>query len=236
MRFIKQLCLSILSLTVFVHAGDPPKVLGDYMQKDKEIRAEVVQMTIPKEFLQFDKIVAKLRMTEPEWFAEHMKKAAPGDPIPPYDAKFGITKEEYDKYIKLWQSREFKKVANGDLRLMLKESSDGNWVINANGLGMPISLLSFNPKTGNFKSTNGEMKRIADINSPAVSEFGAWTGHEWKYLHKGQLSVSKENLAIGLTGDKKYGILIYSLQEMSRQGVLVEDKLLMIRFVPKKAK
>lgn len=242
---------------MLVHAGDPPKVLGDYMEKDKMIRAEVVQMVIPDKFYKFDAMILKLKKKDPKWFADHMKKAPKGDPIPPYDKKLGVTKEEYDMYIKLWNQREYRKVKDGDLVLKLTETLDGKWTIvklapqvildketkkrktiwvyDSTGLGAEISSLAFDPKKGTFSSMNGELKRIGDIDSPAANQYGAWKGHEWRFFEKGSLSAKKENIAIGRTGDKKYGILIYSRQEVSKQGFFVEDKQFIIRFIPKKA-
>jgi len=43
-------------------------------------------------------------------------------------------------------------------------------------------------------------------------------------------------MAIGRTGDGRYGLIFHSLQELSGQGQLLADNLLIIRFVPNKIK
>jgi len=226
--------LSISALTA--SAGNPPEQLGAYLEKDKVVRGEVVQLDVPVEFRKFEIVLLKAREKDPKWFEEHMKKSGKSSTIPAYDAKLGITKEEYDKYLKVWDQRKYKKVEGGDVTLRLMEDSDKNWIINVSGKGVPISLIKYKPAEDVFKSSNGVMKRIEDIDSPADSIYRAWKGHEWRFFSETPLLKIKENLAIGRTADTKYGILIYSLQEVTAGGTPLADRLMIIRFVPKKLK
>lgn len=224
--------LSVLNAS----AANPPKQLGAYLEKDKTVRGEVVQLDVPAEFRKFEIILIKAKEKDPKWFKEHVAKSGENSTIPIYHEKLGITKAEYDKYIKIWNQRKYKKVKNGDIQLTLREDSDKNWVISVTGLGMPISLIKYVPGEDAFKSSNGVMKRIEDINSPADSIYRAWKGHEWRYFKESPLLKVKENIAIGRTADTRYGMLIYSLQEVTAEGTPLADRLMIIRFVPKKLK
>jgi len=62
------------------------------------------------------------------------------------------------------------------------------------------------------------------------------SGYEWRFFKDGNLTKAKENLAIGRTGDGRYGLLFHSLQEITGRGQLLADNLLIIRFVPTKLK
>jgi hypothetical protein len=210
-----------------VLAADAPKVLADYLIPNTMIKGEVVVVVPPKEL---DKYIAKVEeaaRANPEWFKEHAKNGKPGVPLP-FDERLGLTKEEYDDYLKFWGKREFKGIEAVPIRL--SESSDGRWSIIVGGKAVSLSTLKFDPKSDSFKSPNGELKRIEDVAADGNSTLGAWTGHEWKFEEKSSLGTLKENFAIGKTGDKKYGLLVYRLQEMSEQGSKIADNGMVVRF------
>ena len=146
----------------------------------------------------------------------------------PFDDRLGLTREEYDDYLKYWGKREFKGIEAVPIRL--SESSDGRWTIIVGGRAATLSTLKFDPKAEAFKSPNGELKRIEDVDADGNSTLGAWTGHEWKFEEKSSLGTLKENFAIGKTGDKKYGLLVYRLQEVSEQGSKIADDGVVVRF------
>ncbi len=236
---LKQLFVSIvgvISLTGAVTAGAPPKVFSDYLDKDVIVKGEVVKMEFPKEFFKFKTLLEKAEANDPKWFKEHLLKSGADNPIPDFDTKLGITQAEYDNYIKLWEKRQYKRVEDGQVELMLVEQAPSEWVVNVSGKGMPISLIKYFEKSDTFKTFNGVMKRIEDIKMAPTSVYQEWSGHEWRYFNEGPLVKTKENFAIGRTGDTRYGIMIYSLQELSSEGLILADELLMIRFVPNKVK
>ncbi len=237
-RFKSLFILALASVASIsaIQAASPPKQLGAYLEENKTVRGEVVKLDVPVEFVKFELELKKAKIKDPKWFAEHMKKSGKNATIPTFHKKLGISKADYDKYLKIWNKRTYKKVDKGDVLLRLTEESKGNWVINVSGKGMPISLITYNAKDDSFKSSNGVLKRIEDINSPADSIYRAWKGHEWRYFNSSAIVKTKENIAIGRTADTRYGILIYSLQEISGEGTPLADDLMIIRFIPKKIK
>lgn len=210
-----------------VFAADAPKVLSDYLIPNTMIKGEVVKVVPPAELDKYILKVEEAARANPEWFREHAKKGKPGVPLP-FDERLGLTKEEYDDYIKFWGKREFKGIEVVPIRL--SASSDGRWSIIVGGRAAMLSTLKFDPKADAFKSPNGELKRIEDVAADANSTLGAWTGHEWKFEEKSSLGTLKENFAIGKTGDKKYGLLVYRLQEVSEQGSKIADDGMVVRF------
>ena len=121
----------------------------------------------------------------------------------PFDEKLGLTKEEYDEYLKLWAQREYKPVEAVILRLT--GDKENRWTINVAGSAHSISMLKYHPKEDEFRSPNGTLKRLEDVNADANSTLGAWTGHEWKYEEATSLGTTKENIAVGKTGDGRVG-------------------------------
>ncbi len=225
MKRISSSLFAILSVGAF--AAEAPKVIGDYLTPNVLIKGEIVVVVPPPEL---DKYVAKVEESarkDPEWFREHAKNAKPGVPLP-YDERLGLTKEEYEEYLKYWGKREFKGIEAVPIRLT--GGSDGRWNINIGGAGQVISTLKYDPKTDLFRSPNGELKRIEDVAADANSTLGAWSGQEWKFEEKTGLGTTKENIAVGKTGDKKFGLVVYRLQEISEQGTRLIDRGVVVRF------
>ncbi len=225
MKRILSPFLVVFSASAF--AADVPKVLGDYLTPNVVIKGEIVVVVPPKELDQYIAKVEEAARKDPKWFSEHAKTGKPGVPLP-FDEKLGLTKEEYDEYLKWWGKREFKGIEAVPIRLT--SGSDGRWTINIGGTAQAMSTLKYDPKADHFRSPNGELKRIEDVAADANSTLGAWTGQEWKFEEKTGLGTTKENIAIGKTGDKKYGLVVYRLQEISDQGTRLIDRGMVVRF------
>jgi len=219
-------------LTITATAGEIPKIFASLLAKDIPIRGQIGIVLPPPEI---DKYVAKVEIAarkDPKWFREFSEQGKPGAPLP-YDERLGLTKEEYDEYINLWNKREFKPSA--DVMLLLRESTTGTWSVTATGEASAITTLRYDPKSDSFRSPNGELKRIEDINAPADSILGAWTGSEWKFDEETTLGKTKENLAFGKMAGDKYGLIVYRFQEISSEGTRLVDKSLVVRFALGKA-
>lgn len=217
-----------LSLAPVAADSEVPEILGTYFDKEKTVAGEVGAIMPPEEINKYIAKVQAAATANPEWYAEFSREAKPGIPLP-WHQNLGLSKEEYEDYLKLWDQRQFK--TRQQVVIRLEEPKPGEWMIRVSGVGMTISLLRFNPETGNFKSPNGELKRIDDINAEERSILGAWAGQEWRYENKSEFISTRENLALGTYKDGKHCLLIYRLQE-STSGRRLADKSLVIRFTP----
>ncbi len=224
------LLLVIVSIQLISAASKTPPILAAFLTKDKAVSGEVGAIIPPKEINKYIAKVQAAAKLDPPWHAEYAKKATPGIPLP-WHEKLGLTKEEYGDYIKLWGQREFKAVQQVVIRL--EEPKPGEWMIRVSGVGMSISLLRYNLETDTFKSPNGILKRIEDIDAEERSILGAWKGKEWRYEQNSGFISTKENLALGTFKGGKNCVLIYRLLE-STSGHLLADKSLVIRFSPPK--
>ena len=228
----------IIGLCSFSSAK-PPAMLAKFFEANKEVRGEIVKIDVPGEFMKYREILAKAQAEDQEWYKKLQEKAGDQSLLLPYDAKLGISKTEYAKYKALYEKRKYKRVNGGEVSLMLTENGDESWTINVfaqKGVTTPLSALSYMEKDDTFKSINGSLVRIDDIDSSKASVYRDWKGYEWRYFADGDLVKTKENLAIGRTGDGRYGLLFHSLQELSGRGQLLADNLIIIRFVPTKLK
>lgn len=203
-----------------------PALLKSFLKLDQPVRAEAIVVLPPPEIAKYISKVEQAAAKDKKWFAEYSKDTKPGVPLP-YHEKLGLTKEEYDEYLALWAKREFK-VAQ-EITLLLRRGSEGRWNIIASGNAGAISSLRYSEKDDNWKSTNGIMTRLDDVNADPMTILGAWTGKEWRFEEETTLSKLKENFAIGITADNKYHLLVYRAQEMTSNGTRLLDKNLVVR-------
>ncbi len=203
---------------------DAPQKLS-ILPVGETIRGEVVIVTPPQEINKYLAQVEAAAKADPEWFKEYTKDAEPGVPIS-FHEKLGLSKEEYEAYMKLWDAREYQKVE--DVIVQLDQPKEGQWSIRVSGSGTPISLMRY--KGGSFHSPNGELVALEDIDSDERSILGAWKGHEWRYQEDTALGKVKENLAIGKMKTRNFGLLIYRLQEVTASGRPIIDRSVVIRF------
>lgn len=224
--------VALLASFCIASAAEMPDVLAKHFKADEPVKAQVIMVVPPKEFEKFVQKLSQAAQKNPEWFEEHAANNTDGSPIPEYHENLGMSSEEYDKYVALWDSREVKKIE--DISLMVTESGEGEWKLNGTGAANSLSLIRYIAAENQFKSPNGVLESINDINAPAKSLLGAWTGKEWRYQSENSLTKMKENLALGTSEDGKYGMLIYRLQEVTNSGRPLFDKSLVIRFAAKK--
>lgn len=222
-----HLPLIVLASLCTLHAKDVPKVFEGLFVENIPMKAQIGVIMPPPEI---DKYVAKVGTAarlDPKWFREYSGQSTPGAPLP-FDKRLGLTQEEYNEYLKLWNQREFKPIE--DVILLLRQNTGDTWTINCTGSGSMLTTLRYDPKTDSFLSPNGELKRLKDIDADPSSILGKWTGHEWKFEEKTDLENIKENFAVGQFAGNKYGIVIYRAQELSSEGTNLLDKSIVIRF------
>ena len=210
-------------------AQEVPALFKEIFKPNEPTKAELVVVVPPPEIEKYISKVAESTKKDPAWFAEHAKTSKPGVPLP-FHEKLGLTQAEYDEYIALWNKREFK-VAH-EIGMMLRLTSDGRWNLLGAGPASAISSLRFSEKEDNWKSSNGILKRLADIDADPMSILGGWKGKEWKFEEETTLSKLKENVAVGATNDGKYHLIVYRAQENTSAGTRLLDKSLVIR-IPK---
>ncbi len=206
--------------------------LADFLTAKKTVKGDIVTVVPPEEIHNYLKKVDEASRKDPAWFEEHSKKARPGVPLP-YDPKLGLSEAEYAEYLKLWDSRKF--VSQAKVTIMLNDLGEDVWQLSVSGPGMPIRLLRYNAKDDAWKSSNGALKRIKDINADERSILGGWRGKEWKMEKEDTFVKAKENIAIGRDTKGKYGLIVYRYQEVDGAGRRVFDESMVIRFNPVKA-
>lgn len=210
-----------------VAQANVPEIFKGLFEKDTPVRAQIGMVLPPAEI---DKHVAKVEAAarvDPDWFREYSTSSPPGTPLP-YHEKLGLTRAEYDDYIALWRKREFRPME--DVMLLLRESTGGTWTLTATGEASMLSTLRYHVEADEFRSPNGKLDRIEDIDAHPDSILGAWKGPEWRFEEETGLGQTKENIAFGKFADGKHGLVVYRVQEISSEGTRLMDRSLVVRF------
>lgn len=222
---MKFLCTLIL-LTATLHA-EVPKVFQGLFEEEVPVRANIGIVMPPPEIEKFIAKVEAAARKNPEWFEEYSKSAKAGIPLA-YHENLGLTKDEYNEYIVLWDKRTFK--STEEVMLILRKTFDDTWTFTASGEAGAISTLRYNPETDTFRSPSGTLERLEDIKADEKSILGAWSGKEWRFQETTGLGLTKENFAIGKLDKGGFGLIIYRAQEVSTEGSRLLDKSLVLRF------
>ena len=224
--------LLAISLISSVAKAEVPKAFAGLFEQDTPVRGQIGMIAPPREISKYVGKVETAARKDPKWFKDFSDKAKPGVPLP-YDERLGLTKEEYDQYLVLWNKREFK--ASEDVMLLLRKGSGGTWSIIATGGASAVSTLRYSEKDDVFHSPDGDLKRIDDIKADPGSIFGEWTGQEWKFEQETEYDKTKENFALGRFSDNKFGLLVYRVQSVSSAGSRLQDANVVVRFALGKA-
>lgn len=204
-------------------------VLAEYLKPNERVQAEVIVVVTPDELGPLRAKIDQAAVADPEWFAEHIKKDAGEKPFL-YDERMGLTKEEYDTYLALWDSRKFEVVQKVHVELI--EGRKGMWKLDVAGPGLPIRLLSYSPEDDHFVSPNGDLKRIEDIAASPSSILRKWSGKEWRVEKETPFGRTKTNFAIGRMAAGGFGLLVYRYQEVGAMPGERYDQSVLVRFKP----
>ncbi|MDC0290658.1 hypothetical protein OAL08_02480 [Akkermansiaceae bacterium] len=203
-----------------------PKIFTNILDPNKLYEGQRVVVTPPEEIEKYIKLVKEGAKNDPEWYEEYSKNAKPGVPLP-FHKNLNLTTVQYQEYLELWGKREFKILEKIGVLLELRR---GKWCFRLSGTGAMISLLRYDEKEDVFRSTNGVMKRIDDIDAGEETILGEWKGAEWRFEEETPLGKTKENLALGKAADGKFGFLVYRLQDITANNTVLEDVSRVIRF------
>lgn len=203
-----------------------PKIFTDYIVPNQTYEAERVVVSPPKEIQKYIDLVKEGAKKNPEWYAEYSKESKPGVPLK-YHKNLNLTEAQYKEYLALWEKREFQVLEKVGVRF---QQLGNRWHFAMSGAGARISLLRYDEKEDGFRSTNGLLKRIDDIDAGPETILGEWKGVEWRFEEEDDLGKSKENLALGKSADGKFGYVVYRLQDITANNTVLEDVSVVIRF------
>lgn len=204
-----------------------PEILTKYLPVDQVIKGNVVTVRPPEEIKKYIEKVKLGAQKNPKWYAEYAQKAKHGVPLP-FHENLGLSKDEYQKYRKLWSQRKFKVIQ--PIEIHMRPLGD-KWMILFSENTCDLSLLQYNSEEDAFDGTGkGQLSRIKDIEADAESILGAWKGPEWQNKKKSQQGRTEESFAIGKEADGKNGLINYRIKKTTPQGAILSYENMVIRF------
>jgi hypothetical protein len=186
----------------------------------------VLDEELPKYLAKFDEGLKKVSEQDR---VDLLKQAKPDMPIP-FDVRLGISQEEYDAYLACWNKRKPADIVPVVARFD-KSGEPGVWSLFAvaNQTPLPLSTLKYDANKDEWISSNGRLVRKEDINAPAESLMGAWSGQSWALEKSDSLTKMGEQISMGKTADGKFVYFNYAMLEVSNMGRILSRESVNIR-------
>lgn len=229
LKYFASIFMAVAMITPSFAAAETP-VVGGYLPEKGLVKGALVKVELDQElpsFLKkFQESSNKLSQEEQQSLAKLVK---PGYPLP-YDERFGLSKEEYAKYLESWNKKKVTDVSPVVLGLEATSRKDiWKMVSSTQTSPLPLSTLEYDSAKNIWISPNGELTFKGDVTHTAESQLGAWKGQEWLLEKKDSLSQFAENLIIGKTDDGQYVYVIYNILELTNEGRPTWNENLVIR-------
>ena len=141
----------------------------DYMPLDKPIKTKVMVLQTNPELIPIAKKLSRAVARHRKWFTAFVAKLQPGQ-IMPYHPNLGISKQEYDKFVKEGRRMQLKKVDS--LTMKFQTIEPGKYVIKTN---KPTPVDGLIITQHDVTTPYGIASKISIIdNQDSESPLGAW--------------------------------------------------------------
>lgn len=181
---------------------------------------DVMELKAPPRLEELTKKLRRAVAKEPDWWLAHLKKAKPGEPLP-YDARLGLTKEEYGEYLRLARKMTLTKVKTA--KVQVKRA--GGRVVLSFGEDLPgFKEVILDLKADTVTTPFGVMTERSRIRaSGGQKATGPWDGIQWKFARSEEEPprLTLVTFALGKLKGSGRGILYYDVKqggEKSRTG------------------
>jgi hypothetical protein len=140
----------------------------------REVDVEIMGIKISEEVRRIQATFEAAMKSNAQWFMNYVKTTArPGEPLA-YHPNFGVTKEEYDRYLNHMANIQYEPAGSGRLRFTAQP--DGTTLMeNVSGLdgfhGMVIDT-----KNARVETPWGTVPLNDPVHSPSGSALGKWDG------------------------------------------------------------
>lgn len=150
---------------------------------------------------------------DPQWFQQHVRSARPGEPLP-YDAKLGLTREEYDEFLRLAGSMGLRKVAEAPLAVR----AEGSRLVFDGGAGMPdLTGVAIDLASDQLVTPLATVAGSREVhNDGAGAGIGPWDGRTWSLeeLSEDGRDGKVVSLSVGRLRESGRGVLYWQLRQV----------------------
>lgn len=181
------------------------------------VEVDVMDFSFPARLFELaEKLQSSVARNEAWWY-NHVQNTPPGEPLP-YDPRMGLSKSEYEEFLRLGASPTLVKIAESTLEFSWINGKrvritgpEMLWILD----GVEIDLDSDSVET-----PFGKLLDRTEVNNLSEdSATGPWSGHQWSLVSFSELmSVS---LAFGRLHENGRGILYYKVRSAQGEATLI---------------
>ncbi len=148
-----------------------------------------------------------------EWFQQQVRRARPGEPLP-YDERLGLTRAEYEEYLRLARSMGLRKVAEAPLRVR----AEGQRLVLDGGTGMPdLTGVTIELAADQLVTPLGTVTGSREVhNDGEGAAIGAWDGRTWRLeeLSADERDAKVISLSVGRLRESGRGMLYWEARQV----------------------
>jgi hypothetical protein len=187
--------------------------------------AHVMQPVAPARLTALTTKLQLAAQKQPEWWMAQIRKARPGEPVP-YDPRLGLTKAEYEEFLRLWGAFTLRKVKTTKLNV----KREGRKVTFHGGEGLPhLKGVVLDLATGAVTTPFGTAAQCTRIRASSEQKVtGPWNGVQWELERvndqTGLGTVVK--FALGRLRPSGRGLLHYEVLQVTGQSRTEIDDLI----------
>lgn len=180
---------------------------------------DVMQVVVPPRLEELNNKILSAVSQDLGWWLNHLRNAPPGEVLP-YDARLGLSKEEFDEYQTL--SMTLRKVTTAKIRI---ERDGSRIMFDGDEILGDLKDVELDIETGSVRTPFGEASKRYDVTASDGQRItGPWDGISWN-LRPGLESTAESGqveivFAIGRLAENARGILYYRVKAPSKLLVL----------------
>lgn len=143
----------------------------------REIEAEVLELWTPPRLAEITARLQRAIQADPAWWRSHSQQAQPGQPVP-YDARMGITQDEYTSMLAMADSMQMRPRATFRLRL---QTTPTGWRFPTDAAIPALASVEIDTVADVVRTPFGALPARGAIQpSAAQKATGPWGGPQWK--------------------------------------------------------
>jgi hypothetical protein len=187
--------------------------LNDYLPKSGVMAARMMAIvTAPED----EKIAQKMQAAianDQKWFLDYVKQHETDSGLLPYNPRFGISKEEYERIAHL--KLQLREIARFDIKV--KPGPQGGWVLDAPANAKALTGFSFAADGKSATTPEGTLPASDDIHAVGARlPTGDWDGVSFATAGDPQNGAPSITLALGKRVKEGDGIMYYDVSASSK--------------------
>jgi len=223
--------LTLLALLVRPLAAQSAGALLTPLLPPTRVEAELLREWAPPRLQELATRIQQAARADPEWFRQHAAAATPGEPLP-YDARLGVTEEEYREFQALSKSLEFRPALTLPLALA---STPAGWRI-PDDFGQPqLRGLEIDTVADVVRTPYGVLATRTWIEaSEHQRATGRWSGPQWalETLDPATLTGVVARFAVGKLEASGLTLVYFNAKE-ARDGKVLRQAMVILRLPPR---